>query len=95
MTLDCLEVSLSRVFASTRSTNQVGRLRRQAHWRVAVTPAVHLPWPCSGQAYVALSRARSAHGLRVLDFDRNKIRAHDAVRRFYQVGAIAVVRLDG
>jgi len=27
----------------------------------------------------------------VLDFDRNKIRAHDAVRRFYQVGAITVI----
>jgi hypothetical protein len=34
---------------------------------------------------VALSRARSAAGLRVIDFDRTKIRAHDEVRRFYEV----------
>lgn len=52
MSLDCVEISLGRVFAS-------------------------------GQAYVALSRARSLHGLRVLDFDPMVVRCDPQVLNFY------------
>ncbi|XP_063113032.1 ATP-dependent DNA helicase PIF1 isoform X3 [Cavia porcellus] len=51
MSLDCVEISLSRVFAS-------------------------------GQAYVALSRARSLQGLRVLDFDPLVVRCDARALRF-------------
>ena len=53
MTLDCVEISLARVFES-------------------------------GQAYVALSRARSLKNLRVIDFDVNTIRANSVVLKYYQ-----------
>uniref|UniRef100_G3TPG9 ATP-dependent DNA helicase PIF1 n=1 Tax=Loxodonta africana TaxID=9785 RepID=G3TPG9_LOXAF len=52
MSLDCVEISLGRVFAS-------------------------------GQAYVALSRARSLQGLRVLDFDPMVVCCDPRVLRFY------------
>lgn len=52
MSLDCVEISLGRVFAS-------------------------------GQAYVALSRARSLQGLRVLDFDPTVVRCDSQVLHFY------------
>lgn len=52
MTLDCVEISLARVFES-------------------------------GQAYVALSRARSLEGLRVMDFDRKVVHANHDVLCFY------------
>lgn len=52
MSLDCVEISLGRVFAS-------------------------------GQAYVALSRARSLQGLRVLDFDPMVVRCDSRVLHFY------------
>lgn len=52
MSLDCVEITLGRVFAS-------------------------------GQAYVALSRASSLQGLRVLDFDPTVVRCDSRVLRFY------------
>lgn len=39
-----------------------------------------------GQAYVALSRARSADGLSVRNFDVRCIKTHDGAKRFHQVG---------
>lgn len=53
MTLDCVELSLSRVFEF-------------------------------GQAYVALSRAKSLENLRIIDFDPNAIKANEIVIKYYQ-----------
>nr|XP_015797700.2 ATP-dependent DNA helicase PIF1 isoform X1 [Nothobranchius furzeri] len=53
MSLDCVEISLARVFES-------------------------------GQAYVALSRARSLEGLRVMDFDPYVVRADPDALLFYE-----------
>lgn len=51
--MDCVEISLARVFES-------------------------------GQAYVALSRARSLEGLRVMDFDPRVVQANQDVLLFYK-----------
>ncbi|OAA71365.1 DNA repair and recombination protein pif1 [Cordyceps fumosorosea ARSEF 2679] len=55
-----------------------------------------------GQAYVALSRATSQEGLRVIGFDRSKVMAHARVVEFYnklysaeQAGATPGVRRSG
>ena len=53
MTLDCVEISLSRVFEY-------------------------------GQAYVALSRAKSLQNLKIIDFDVNSIKADEIVVKFYE-----------
>ncbi len=53
MTLDCVEISLSRVFEY-------------------------------GQAYVALSRAKSLHNLKIVDFEPSAIKANETVLRFYE-----------
>ncbi|KAJ3595382.1 hypothetical protein NHX12_004686 [Muraenolepis orangiensis] len=53
MTLDCVEISLARVFEN-------------------------------GQAYVALSRAKTLEGLRVMDFDPRVVRADPDVLLFYR-----------
>jgi ATP-dependent DNA helicase PIF1 len=53
MTLDCVEISLSRVFEY-------------------------------GQAYVALSRAKSLENLRIIDFDMSAIKANETVLKFYE-----------
>lgn len=37
-----------------------------------------------GQAYVALSRASSRHGLQVLNFTKTKVQAHERVIQFYE-----------
>lgn len=54
MTLDCVEISLGRVFEC-------------------------------GQAYVALSRAKSLQGLRVLDFDKICVKADLNVLKYYRM----------
>ncbi len=53
MTLDCVEISLSRVFEY-------------------------------GQAYVALSRAKSLSSIKIIDFDASAIRANQVVVKFYE-----------
>lgn len=53
MTLDCVEISLSRVFEY-------------------------------GQAYVALSRAKSLNSIKIIDFDASAIRANQTVVKFYE-----------
>lgn len=52
LTLDCVEMSLSRVFEA-------------------------------GQAYVALSRAKSLDSLRIIDFDPKQVKANPDVLKFY------------
>lgn len=52
MTLDCVEISLLRVFEY-------------------------------GQAYVALSRAKSLENTKVLDFDVSSIKADETVLKYY------------
>ena len=53
MTLDCVEISLSRVFEY-------------------------------GQAYVALSRAKSLESIKIIDFDVTAIKANQTVVKFYE-----------
>lgn len=52
MTLDCVEISLAKVFET-------------------------------GQAYVALSRAKSLEGLKLRDFDRTSVKADARVLAYY------------
>lgn len=64
MTLDCVEISLSRVFEF-------------------------------GQAYVALSRAKSLASVKILDFDANSIRANEIVVKFYaEIGGVRRLEFD-
>ena len=53
MTLDCVEISLAKVFEC-------------------------------GQAYVALSRARSLKNLRLVDFEPSTVKTNDVVLKYYQ-----------
>lgn len=45
-----------------------------------------------GQAYVALSRARSASGLSVRNFDLRFIKTHDGAKRFHEVRFASLCR---
>jgi ATP-dependent DNA helicase PIF1 len=44
-----------------------------------------------GQAYVALSRATTQHGLRVVGFEKSKVMAHSKVVEFYN----KLARIEG
>jgi ATP-dependent DNA helicase PIF1 len=48
-----------------------------------------------GQAYVALSRATTQHGLQILRFDPSKVMAHEKVRKFYDSLAIVGAPKNG
>ncbi len=47
-----------------------------------------------GQAYVALSRARSAVGLSVRNFDERFIKTHEGAKRFHEVRFVLSVKLS-
>ena len=47
-----------------------------------------------GQAYVALSRARSASGLRVRNFEQRWVKTHEGAKRFHEVCSTHVCELE-